>query len=111
MTLTAANYKEAIQILTKHYGNKQLIVNKHMDQLLHMDAVSSQHDVKGRRRLYDTIESNVRNLTSVGVKSEAYGALLSSVLMSKLPPELRLIVIRQIGEEEEWKLDSLMKVI
>ena len=111
LTLTAANYKEAIQILTKRYWNKQQIVIKHLDQLLPMDAVSSQHDVKGLRRLYDTIESNVRNLTSVGVKSEAYGALLSSVLMSKLPPELRLIVSRQIGEEEEWKLDALMKVI
>ena len=42
---------------------------------------------------------------------EAYGALLSSVLMSKLPTELKLIVSRQIGEEEEWKLDALLKVI
>lgn len=111
LTLTAANYKEAIQILTKRYGNKQQIVNKHMEQLLRIDTVSSQHDVKGLRRLYDTVESNVRNLTSVGVKSEAYGALLSSVLMSKLLAELKLIVSRQIGEEEEWKLDSLMKVV
>lgn len=85
LTLTAANYKDAIQILCKRYGNKQQIVNKHMEQLLRIDPVSSQHDVKGLRRLYDTVESNVRNLTSVGVKSEAYGALLSSVLMSKLP--------------------------
>ena len=45
------------------------------------------------------------------MKSEAYGALLSSVLMGKLPAELKLIVSREIGEEEEWKLDTLMKVI
>lgn len=75
-----------------------------MEQLLRIDAVSSQ---QGLRRLYDTVEANVRNLMSVGVKAEAYGALLSSVLMNKLPAELKLIVSRQIGEEE-WKLDSLM---
>lgn len=111
LSLTAANYNEAIQILSKRYGNKQQIVNKHMELLLRVDVVASQHDVKGLRRLYDTVESNVRNLKSVGVKSENYGALLSSVLMSKLPSELKLIVSREIGDEEEWKLDSLMKVL
>ena len=97
--------------MNKHYGNKQQIVNKHMEQLLRIDVVLSQHDVKGLRRLYDTVESNMHNLMSVRVKSEAYGTLLSSVLMSKLPTELKLIVGRQIGEEEEWNLDALLKVI
>ena len=31
--------------------------------------------------------------------------------MSELPMELKLIVARQTGEAEEWKLDSLMEVI
>ena len=53
----------------------------------------------------------MHNLTYVGVKAEDNGALLSSVLMSKLPAELKLIVSREIGEEEQWKLDSLKKVI
>ena len=44
LTLTYANYKEDVQILTKLYGNKQQIVNKHLEQLLCIDAVSSQHD-------------------------------------------------------------------
>ena len=56
-----------------------------MEQLLRIDAVLSQHDVKGLKWLYDAVESNVRNLKSIGMKSEAYGTLLSSVLMSKLP--------------------------
>ena len=83
LALTAANYKEAIQILTECYGNKQQIVNKHMEQLLRIDALSPQHNARVLRRFYDTVESNVCNLTSVGVKSEAYRAFLSSVLMSK----------------------------
>lgn len=34
LSLTAANYEEAISILTKRFGNKQLIINRHMDNLL-----------------------------------------------------------------------------
>ena len=57
LTLTEANYKEAIEILTKRYGNKQPIVKKHMEQLLRIESVSSRHNVKGLRRLYDTVDS------------------------------------------------------
>ena len=49
MTLTGANYDEAIEILRKRFGNIQLIINKHMEQLLNTDGVTSQHDVKGLR--------------------------------------------------------------
>lgn len=111
LTLTSANYDEAIEILRKRFGNKQLIINKHMEQLLSIDRVSSQHDVKGLRQLYDTIESNVRSLKSLDVKAESYGSLLSSVLMNKLPPELRLVASRKFGDTDSWDFADLLKVI
>ena len=46
LTLTAANYEEAILILKKRFRNKQQVVNKHMDTLLNLEAVSS-HNLKG----------------------------------------------------------------
>ena len=98
LTLTADNYKEAVSILKKRSGNKQQIVSKHMDVLLKSEAISSQHDLKGLRCLYDTVESQVRGLKSLGVESSSYGSLLSSVLLKKLPPELHLIVSQEIGE-------------
>ena len=64
LTLTGSNYDEAIEILRRRFGNKQLIINKHMEQLLNTDGVTSQHDVKGLRSLYDVIESNVHSLNS-----------------------------------------------
>ena len=79
-----------------------------MDTLLNVEAVASQHDLKGLRHLYDLIESHVRALKSLGVSSESYGALLSSVLLSRLPHELRLIVSRKINDDD-WNLDNLMK--
>ena len=54
--------------------------------------------MKGLRHLYDVIESNVRSLKSLGVRAESYGSLLSSVLMNKLPSELRLIASRKFRE-------------
>lgn len=111
LTLTGANYDEAIEILRKRFGNKQLIINKHMEQLLTTDGVTSQHDVKGLRRLYDVIETNVRSLDSLGVKAESYGSLLSSVLMNKLPPEIRLIASRKFGDKDSWEFSALLQVI
>ena len=111
LTLTGPNYDEAVTILEKRFGNKQLIVNKHMDHLLNADGVTSPHDVKGLRRLYDTIESNVRSLNSLGVKAESYGSLLSSVVINKLPSELRLIVSRKFGDTDSWNFSDMLVVV
>ena len=111
LNLTGANYDEAVEILQKRFGNKQLIINKHMEQLLNIDGVASQQDVKGLRQLYDVVESNVRSLKSLGVKADSYGSLLSSVLMTKLPSELRLIVSRKFGDSDSWKFNELLRLI
>ena len=80
--------------MQKRFANKRLIINKHMEQLLNTDGVTSQHDV---RHLYDVIETNVRSLESLG---ESYSSLLSSVLMNKLPSELRLLASRKFGDTD-----------
>ena len=110
LTLTAANYKEGISVLERRFGNKQQIVAKHMDILLNVDPVTSSHNLKGLRHLCDTIESQVRGLKSLGVSADSYGSLLSSVLLNKLPQELRLILSRGVGDDE-WKLDRLMELL
>ena len=70
LSLTDANYSAAVAILKKRFGNTQLIVNRHMDALLQLTAVTSHHDVKGLRRLCDAIEANVRGLKALEVDSE-----------------------------------------
>ena len=42
LTLTAANYEEAIAILKRRFGNKQQIINKHMEILLNVEPVTAQ---------------------------------------------------------------------
>ena len=78
----------------------QQIITKHMDELLTVEPITSQSDLRGLGRMYDLVESQVRGLRSLGVASESYGSLLSSVLISKLPQELRLIVSREVTTGE-----------
>ena len=110
LTLTSTNYHEAIDILRKRFGNKQQIISRHMDILLNVEVVTSQHNLKGLRHLYDLIESHIRSLKSLGVSPDSYGTLLSSVLLNKLPSEIRLLVSRKV-DEDSWSLDALLKVV
>ena len=110
LTLTAVNYDEAVATLKRRFGSKQLIINRHMDLLLHLEPVTSQHNLKGLRQIFDVVESNVRGLRALGVPASSYGGLLSSILMARLPPELRLIVSRELSEDE-WNLESMMEII
>ena len=109
LTLTLVNYDKAIATPKKRFGNPQLIVNQHMEALLYVAAVSTHHDVKGLRRLHDSVEAHVCGLRALGVPPDSYGGLLTSVLVNKLPPEIRLIVSRAMTGES-WDLDQVMKI-
>lgn len=87
-----------------------MIVNRHMDALLCLTAVTSRHDVKGLRRLYDATEANVRGLKALEVKAESYGSLMLSILMNKLPTEIRLIVSRAL-KSDKWDFNEVMQIM
>lgn len=110
LTLTVANYEEAIAILKRRFGNQQLIVNRHMDLLLNMSTVTSHSDLKGLRHFYDCVESNVRGLKAMGVSVNSYGGLLISIILNKLPSDVRLLVSRQFTEDT-WNADKLMRLL
>ena len=73
-----------------------------MDSLLRLTAINSHYDVKGLRRLYDANETNVRGLRALEVEAESYGSLMVSILINKMPPEIRLIVSRNLNSEK-WE--------
>ena len=50
---------------------------------------------------------HVRSLKSLGIESASYGALLAPILLSKLPPELRLIVSRKVSDSN-LDMDALL---
>ena len=106
---TSVNYSEAIAILKKRFGNKQLIISKHMDLLINVKPVSTHHYLKALCHLYNVVETQVRSLRSLGVSSGTYGSLLASFLVNKLPQKIRLIISREMTDEN-WDLDKLMEI-
>ena len=109
LSLTSANYKDAVDILTKRFGDQTQIKAKHMDALMSLEPVMSLQNLIALRRLHDTVETHVRGLRSLGVAPESYGALLSPVIMKKLPQELRVIISRKVTDQ--WNLDPILEAL
>ncbi len=53
LTLSSTNYQQSIEILLKRFGNKQVIISKHMDTFMNMDRIFSDRNLKELRRLYN----------------------------------------------------------
>ncbi|KAL5502091.1 hypothetical protein EMCRGX_G008809 [Ephydatia muelleri] len=110
ISLTSSNYTEAVAVLKKRFGNKQLIISAHMDMLMNREGVSSGRNLKAIRELHNHVESHVRSLQSLGVPSSSFGAMLASVIMNKLPHDLHLAVSKEITDGE-WDLKKVMAVV
>ena len=109
MPLTQENYKNAKEILEKRYGNPQLIVSGHMNALLKLDKVISASG-KDLRELYNKVEFNTRALSSAGVSTENFGALLIPIVLEKLPDSVRLQISRKLGSDK-WEIKDFMTAI
>ena len=68
-----------------------------MNRLMNTDPISSDCHLKDLHQVYDHTESHVGHLNSLGIEDASYGAILSPVLVAKLPPDLRLIVSRKVS--------------
>ena len=64
-TTTAENYNEVVELLNQRYGCMQLLINAHMQQFIYLPVTKSVNDVKGLRKLYEKVQSSVRNLKTL----------------------------------------------
>ena len=78
-----------------------------MEQLYKLKRVESTSNVHDLRKLYDKVESSIRNLNSLEISSEIYGAFLVPLLTDKLPTSLRLSAARKMTSEI-WNLTVMM---
>ncbi|XP_003391348.1 PREDICTED: uncharacterized protein LOC100639084, partial [Amphimedon queenslandica] len=110
LSLSTANYQQAIEILKRRFGNKEKIVNRHMDLLVGLEGVYSDQKLGMLRKLYDKVETHIRSLEALGIKADTYGGLLCPILIKKLPPEMKLTISRKLSSDE-WSTDKIMQVI
>ena len=66
LSLTSANYQKAVEILKERYGNTQILISSYMDVLAKVPMADNMRDIDKLRRIYNSLETSVRNLTGCG---------------------------------------------
>ena len=113
LSLTEANYETALELLQKRYGQKQTIINSHIDTILKIQPLYNNADVTQLRKFYDTVEQHCRGLQALGADSSSYGTILVNILLQRLPENIKLIISRKMGEssgDSEWKIEELLAI-
>ena len=75
-----------------------------------IEAVTSNSNLPALLRLYDTLETYIRGLQSLRIPQSSYGALLSPVLLTKLPQETRLILSCKVANDQ-WELGPILEAL
>ena len=70
--MTDANYFTCVDLLKDRFGREDFIIDAYMDALNNMPSVVAA-DVSSLRRFYDSLESYIRALETLGVPSDGYG--------------------------------------
>ena len=109
LPLTGVNYVAAVQTLKQRFGNRQAIVNSHMERLFKVRPVQTC-ELRALRGFYDYVTIQIRSLESLGIEANSFDSLLLPLLLAKLPENLKLKLASRC-KEEEWQLTHLLKVM
>ena len=109
--ITESNYLEAVELLQKRFGNKQILITPNIDQLLSISPANNIHEIQKIRQVLDKVESTVRNLKYLDIDITQYGSVLISIVIIKLPETIRPDITRSMSESQEWDVDALLEVL
>ena len=99
LKLTAANYPVAVSLLNKRYGRPDRIIFQHVESLLNLKVVPDP-SVAQLYTLLDSLQSHIRSLETMGITGSQYGVILTPLILSRLPANLRLQWVRESEREE-----------
>lgn len=103
LALTAANYGAAIDILKKRYGRPEKLVFLHIQSLLNLKEPNLV-------ALQDSLLSHIRSLEALDVGGDKYGVILTPLVLSKLPEDVRMEWART-SEGHEGDLCHLLEFL
>ena len=95
LPLTSANYNKSIQLLKERFAQPHKIINSHMEALLNLSSPTDH--LSSLRLFYDSVETHIRGLESLGKKTETYGDILVPIIQ-KLPHG-----IKEESSKTKWK--------
>jgi len=92
--VTSANYPKVIEALKKEYGREDIIIEAHFEKLLGLVDRKPAHNDAAFRDLYLEAASHARALEALGVKPTGIKSIIQTVLVSKMPSDLKLMWYR-----------------
>ena len=105
LPLSESNYKRVVDLLKERFGQKQVLINAHMDALLKIPVATN--DVKKLRSLYDGCEGYIHGLESLDVYPESYGVILKSYCTGYVLRNFQIRLCqggsRKLTNQHKWK--------
>ena len=108
LPVTSPSYQHSIEVLQKRFGENRTLANSHIQALI--DLPSPTNTLDSLRRFHDLTESHIRSLTSLGMTTTSYSAMLVPYLLRKLPVD----TIRNIARERadsNWTIEELQEAL
>ena len=109
LSLTDENYHLAKTLLQERYGRKERIIFAHIQRLLNIE-VSKMKATNKLWQLYNELQINIRGLANCGISGDTYGVVLTPIIISRLPDELRMEWAK-VSERKEDDLDWLLSFL
>ena len=100
-SLSSENYKLAYNLLCERFGKKSLIIRAHIQKLLNLQYVQGGN-IRSLTEFINSVEINVRSLSSLGISSESYSCFLVQIVLQRLPPQMNTEFARhdRLGESD-----------
>ncbi|XP_065894407.1 uncharacterized protein [Dysidea avara] len=104
-SLSYANYPHCTALLKERFGQQYKLVEAHKEALLNVSTPSNH--LPSLQAFYDSIQNHIRALSALDQSTDTYGPLLTTVILRKLPPEIK---IRMACDhyDSEWTIDELL---
>lgn len=106
LSLTSAHYKHACELLEQRFGRKERLIFAHIQDLLNI-SVPKSSKVSVLWKLQDELQSHVRSLEALEVTGSQFGVILTPLILSRLPLDVRMEWARD-GEGHEGDLPFLL---
>ena len=101
--------KKQKKLLEERFGNPQVIISAHMNVLLKLPKLNNE-SASRLLSFYNTIESHIRSLLTMGLSPSHYGPLLIPVILERLQDAIKLLITRKLGKNN-WKILELVECI
>ncbi|KAK3892369.1 hypothetical protein Pcinc_003777 [Petrolisthes cinctipes] len=109
---TSTSYRTVIDLLKQRFGKTECIIHSHIQALLALQVPVDQGKtyITQLWRLRDEVVQHTRSLETQGITGKQCEVLLTPMIMSRLPTELRLMWSRDCSGHEsdlDWLLNWL----